>query len=62
MPTNGLNAMVVSELTAPAKPEQDGNDDGEPIEDFDHGGRYEPLPLEQVAEAEHDSSSQSFRV
>src|SRR5580704_15882121 len=38
-------------------PQQHENDDREPIEHFDHGGRHEPLPLEQVAEAEHVVSS-----
>jgi hypothetical protein len=42
--------------------EQDGNHDREPIEDLDHGGRHEPLPLEQIAEAEHDSSWQSCLI
>ena len=38
-------------------PQQHGNNDREPVKHLDHGGRHEPLPLEQVAEAEHDFSS-----
>ena len=53
MPTNGLYAMVVERTDRAGKAEQDGNDHGEPIENLDHGGRHEPLPLEQIAEAEH---------
>src|SRR5579872_173624 len=36
--------------------EQNANDDGEPIKDFDDRGRYEPVPLEQVADPEHAAS------
>ena len=53
MPTKGLYAMVASDDTAPASPEQHGNNDGEPIEDFDEGGGYETFPLKQVVDAEH---------
>src|SRR5215469_10719327 len=36
--------------------EQDGNHNGQPIKDFDHSGRNEALPLEQITKAEHETS------
>ena len=53
MPTKGLKAMRGERRDRAGKAEQDGNHNSEPIEDFDHSGRHEPLPLEQVADAEH---------
>jgi hypothetical protein len=44
--------MLVSENRA-GKPEDDRDNNSEPIEDLDHSGRHEPVPLEQVADAEH---------
>src|SRR6202044_1857917 len=37
------------------KAEQDRKKDGEPEKHFEDGGRYEPLPLEQIAQTEHDN-------
>ena len=47
--------MVVERADRARKPEQNGNHDGKPVENLDHRGRYEPLPLEQITEAEHSA-------